>query len=121
MEKKITTDVQVLDRAFNLIDIIAESGKDLAVEELVEKTGLNRSTVYRLVEALAAHGYLEKTEQSRYRLGMKVVSLAGCYVNNLDLISIAQPYLWDTSYKFGLTCYMAVFLNSVLDQKPCPF
>lgn len=112
MEKKITTDVQVLDRAFNLIDIIAESGKDLAVEELVEKTGLNRSTVYRLVEALAAHGYLEKTEQSHYRLGMKVVSLAGCYVNNLDLISIAQPYLWDTSYKFGLTCYMAVLSDT---------
>ena len=108
MEKRIVTDVQVLDRAFWLIDIISESGKDLSIAEITEKAELNRSTAYRLAEALTAHGYLEKTEGGKYRLGMKVVSLAGCYINSLDLISIAQPFLWDMAYKFGLTCYMSV-------------
>ena len=109
IERKGTaTDVQVLDRAFWLIDIISERGTDMSIAEITEKSGLNRSTAYRLAESLTAHGYLEKTENGHYRLGMRVVSLAGCYINNLDLISVAQPFLWDMAYKFGLTCYMAV-------------
>jgi len=109
VERKGTeTDVQVLDRAFWLIDIISESGTDMSIGEITEKSGLNRSTAYRLAESLTAHGYLEKTANGHYTLGMRVVSLAGCYINNLDLISVAQPFLWDLAYKFGLTCYMAV-------------
>lgn len=92
MERRMPeTDEQVLDRAFLLIDIISESGTDMSIEDLAEKSGLSRSVAYRLAESLTAHGYLKKTANGHYTLGMKVVSLAGGYINNkADMAKTAE-------------------------------
>jgi len=105
----VETNVQVLDRAFAVLEIVSnERTSALSAAEIAEKAQLNRSTVYRLLESMAAHGYIEKNPQGRYRLGIKLVSLAGNYINSLELVTIAQPYLWDLAYQLNLSSYMAI-------------
>jgi IclR family KDG regulon transcriptional repressor len=108
MKEYIQTGIQVLDRAFYILDIVSEKGEDLTAGQIAAEAGLNRSTTYRIAESLAKHGYLEKKDNGKYNIGTKIVLLAGYSVNNLDLISIAQPYLWKTAEQFGQTCYLAI-------------
>lgn len=108
-ENTVETNVQVLDRAFAILAIVSnESASFLSVAEIAEKAQLNRSTVYRLLESMVAHGYIEKNPQGKYRLGIKLVSLAGNYINSLELVTIAQPHLWDLAYQLKLSSYMAI-------------
>ena len=104
---EIKTKLQVLDRAFNIIDILAPE-ISLSAAEISGRSGLNKSTTYRFLEALAQHGYVEKTHDGKYRLGLKIVTVAGYYINKLELITIAQPCLWDLAAKLNLSVFIAI-------------
>ena len=107
MDRDIVSNVQVLDRALKLIDILAPE-KELGVSEISSRAGLNRSTVHRLLEALLLHGYVEKTENGLYRIGMKIIIIAGYYINKLELITVALPHLWDLAISLDLSVNMAI-------------
>ena len=80
----------------------------LTAAKLQEKTGLTRSTLYRFLSALSQHGYVEKTEEGQYCVGKKLIGLVGGYLNDIDLLTVAQPKLWQLSRDLGMSIYMAV-------------
>jgi DNA-binding IclR family transcriptional regulator len=49
--------------------------------------GVHKSTAFRLVTTLEAHGLVEQnSERGKYRLGMGVLRLAGATAGRLDLV-----------------------------------
>ena len=104
----VNSNIQVLDRALYVLDILAAEGKPMNATDIATRTELNRSTVHRILEALSLHGYLDKNEHGLYKMGMKVVAMAGNYINSLELITISQPHLWDLTYSLDLSSYMAI-------------
>ncbi len=64
------------------------------VTEIADQLGLKKSSVSRLLKALAELGYAEQsTQRGQYRLSAKVLLLAQCYLKDDPLVTAAQPIL----------------------------
>src|SRR5579884_3869821 len=69
--------IQSVDRAAMLIKAIADSRQPPTVVELAAACGLNRSTAWRLLATLDAHGLIERDPVSqRYSLGYAFLRIA---------------------------------------------
>jgi IclR family transcriptional regulator, KDG regulon repressor len=86
--------VQTLDRALDIIELLSLEQNGIGVTEISHKLDLHKSTVHRLLNALAVRGYVEKEERhSKYSLGLKFVEI-GCHrLNHLELKVEAAPSL----------------------------
>lgn len=68
--------VQSLERTFAILETLA-GAEELGLVEIATRTGLQPSTVHRLLATLVAHGYAAQSVASgRYMLGYKVAELA---------------------------------------------
>ena len=78
MPAKASYHVQVLDRAFAILDALAEKkGSLVRVTELSKHLKLDKSTVFRLLKVLEQNKYVERAPgNGKYRLGTKILYLA---------------------------------------------
>jgi DNA-binding IclR family transcriptional regulator len=83
-----------VQRAFAVIDALAEVDTELGTNEIARRTGVNPSTVSRLLATLVAGGFVEHVPESgRYRLGPRLLQLGNIVLGRLDLRQIARPHL----------------------------
>ena len=88
-----TRHVAAVERAVAVLDALADGG-ELGTNELARRTGLNASTVSRLLATLADAGLVEHVaETGRYRLGLRLLELGNAVLARLDLREIARPHL----------------------------
>jgi len=99
--------VQSLDRAFDILELLSREQHGLNLTEIGNRLDLHKSTVYRLLQALKQRGYIEKSAQGAYRLGMEFIELSSLYLNNLELKTEAQPILRELSSLSGNTAFLA--------------
>ncbi len=86
--------VGAVQRAFNVLDALAEADTELGTNEIARRTGINPSTVSRLLATLVAGGLVEHVPDSgRYRLGLRLLQLGNVVLARLDLRQIARPHL----------------------------
>ena len=67
--------VQVIERMFSLIDVLAQREESLSLKEISEKTGLHPSTAHRILNDLAIGRFVDRPESGTYRLGMRLLEL----------------------------------------------
>ena len=67
--------VQVLERMFTLIDVLASREEAISLKEISEKTGLHPSTTHRILNDLALGGFVDRPHAGSYRLGMRLLEL----------------------------------------------
>lgn len=103
-----TNGVQVLDRAFDILDILSLEPEGLGITLLAERTALHKSTVHRIVNALAERGYVEKTQSGQYRIGLKMVDISSVYLNQVELKTEARPILRELTQRTGITTHLAI-------------
>jgi DNA-binding IclR family transcriptional regulator len=85
---------RTISRAIAILQAFDETRPELGVTEIGELTGLDKSTVYRLLSALQQGGLIERNaETTRYHLGFGLLRLAGLALQHLDLPRIARPFL----------------------------
>ncbi len=106
--------VQALDRAFTLIEIIANFSEPLSLREITELAGLPKPTVYRILSSLEIWGYVEQDNEKKYRLGTKFLVLGNIVEERLEIRKIAHPYL----VKLNQETKETVFLG-VMDKGRC--
>ena len=110
--------IQVLDRAFHILDIIArEPDKPHFISELAREIGINNTTCTNIVTALASHGYLESLLKRRgYVLGPApyVLTQKGSYKK--VLIDIAYPQLKRLVADVNETCLLSTirYINKLV-------
>jgi len=86
--------VGAVQRAFAVVDVLAESENELGTNEIARRTGVNASTVSRLLATLTAEGVVEYVPDSgKYRLGPRLLQLGNLVLGRLDLRTIARPHL----------------------------
>jgi DNA-binding IclR family transcriptional regulator len=100
--------VAAVERALAVLDAVAEAG-DIGTNELARRTGINPSTVSRLLATLAARGLVRHVpETGRYRLGARLVQLGGAALAGLDLRELARPALVALAAETGETATLSV-------------
>jgi DNA-binding IclR family transcriptional regulator len=86
--------VGAVQRAFNVLDALAEADGELGTTEIARRTGINASSVSRLLATLVEGGLVEHMQDSgRYRLGLRLLQLGNIALARLDLRQIAHPHL----------------------------
>ena len=100
--------VQSIERALDIIEALADYHDGLGVTEIATRIGLNKSTVHRILSTLMARGYVSKTDKGTYRLGINLIEVVSCYINNLELQTEARPYVAQTTAELGLTSHLGV-------------
>lgn len=74
-----TPSIQVLERMFALMNVLAEKEGLSSLKEISERTGLHPSTTHRILNDLVLGRYVDRPEPGQYRLGMRLLEL-GNYV-----------------------------------------
>ncbi|HEY0581574.1 MAG TPA: helix-turn-helix domain-containing protein, partial [Chloroflexota bacterium] len=83
-------------KAFQILDRLSVSPTDLAPREVAQQTGLDRTTVYRLLETLVQVGVVARDPQSRrYRLGLRTLDYAFAVLDDLEVRHVALSHLID--------------------------
>jgi IclR family transcriptional regulator, acetate operon repressor len=67
--------VQSVERAFELLEILADAGGTAALGELAARADLPQPTIHRLVRTLLAMGYVRQLPNRQYSLGPKLIRL----------------------------------------------
>ncbi|MEN6635640.1 MAG: IclR family transcriptional regulator [Clostridiaceae bacterium] len=113
MEGSTGSHVQVLDRALDLIELLATSEGGLGLAELSAATGLPKSTIHRILASYASRHYIEKDpDTSTYFLGHKFVEIASLYLNKIVLKTEAAPIMHEMASMFSAISYLGVVENT---------
>lgn len=108
-KEKSLDNIQSLERALRIIEILAHSEKPLGVTEIGKLIGVHKSTAYRLVYTLRQFGYVDQDEETeKYYLGLKPLELSSIINERLDIKRVIRPYLEELSDKTGETIHLAV-------------
>ena len=98
--------VQSLDRAFQLLELMADADGEVAISRLAADSGLAVSTIHRLVRTLVARGYVRQLPSRRYVLGPRLIHLGEC--SSRVLATWAQPHLSRLVDTIGETANLAM-------------
>lgn len=80
-----TVQVQSVDRALAILDLLARRG-EAGVTEIAAELDVHKSTAFRLVGALESRQLVEQvSDRGKYRLGFGIIRLAGATTATLDL------------------------------------
>ena len=85
--------VAAVERALAVLDAVAEGAREVGTNEVARRTGINASTVSRLLATLADSGLVEQVDSGRYRLGVRLVQLGNAVLSRLDARQLGRPVL----------------------------
>ncbi len=101
--------VQSLDRTLDIIELLATSSQGMGVTEIGLKLQLHKSTVHRLINALAQRGYIEKDQRSGlYKIGLKFIEISSHHLHQLELKTEAAPIMRRLAEMTGLVTHLAI-------------
>lgn len=89
-----TPGAQNMRRALQVLRVLGrhhEAG--VSVSEVVEQTGLERSTAHRLLTCLVEEQFADRDGQRRYRLGLEAMRLGFASLPRAPLVASCEPLL----------------------------
>lgn len=100
---------QTVHRALVMLDAFTPERGEIGLSELAREFNVDKATTHRLARTLVQAGLLEQDPQTRrYRLGLRLLSLAAVVQANLDVRSRAQSTLHELCEALGETVYLLV-------------
>jgi DNA-binding IclR family transcriptional regulator len=102
-----------LDKGLRVLEALSEADTSSAtLTTLSRALGMHRTTVFRILGTLRARGYVSRDhETDRYRLGVRVLTLASSVLEDLDIRQAALPGLQELNRATRELVYL-----TVLDQ-----
>jgi len=98
-----------VQRAVAILNELAGAGSELGTNEVARRTGINVSTISRILATLASGGLVEHVAATgRYRLGLGILRLANAVPERLDIRSLARPHLAELASRTRETATLSV-------------
>lgn len=101
---------QTLSRGIRLLEILAAADRNLSIAEMAAALGVHRSVAYRLLRTLEAHDLVSRDGTGLVALGAGLAALTSGVAR--DLQQAALPVLNEIANELGMTCLLAVRLDS---------
>jgi DNA-binding IclR family transcriptional regulator len=80
-----TPSIQVIERMFALLDVLASHQDPVSLKQISATTGLHPSTAHRILNDLAVGRFVDRPEAGSYRLGMRLLELGNLVKARLDV------------------------------------
>ena len=95
---------QSLIRGLHLLDILSQFPNGCPLAKLTELSGLNKSTVHRLLQGLQQAGFVKVANSlGSYRLTTKCLGIGQKILSSLNIVNLAAPYLEKINLSLGET------------------
>lgn len=120
MEDISKNPIQVAERLFQVIEVLAENGP-MGIMELSGILGFHKSTTHRLVASLQYMGYIRQDEESlKYALSLKFLDIGSKILEQTNMAALIHPSLKRLSEQIGETVHLvrregieAVYIDKV--------
>lgn len=101
--------MQTIRRALKILEIFLSREGEVGLLELTKLSGLNISTVHRIVSVLVTCGYLnQQRKRGEYSLGLKFLEFSNIVKKRLKIRDMALPFLQQLNEVIGETINLAV-------------
>jgi IclR family KDG regulon transcriptional repressor len=100
--------LQTIQKAGELLALFDRNHTEWGVREVAEKLKMAKSSTHDLMSSLAKLGFLNKTEDSRYRLGWRLVTLSEVLLATTELRQEAHPVMEELAMQYQETIHLAV-------------
>ena len=80
-----TPTIQVIERMFELLDVLASREEAISLKEISDKTGLHPSTAHRILNDLATGRFVDRPQTGSYRLGMRLLELGNLVKSRINV------------------------------------
>lgn len=112
--------MKTVKKVLDVLEAFEKPNVELGVPELVEVSGLNTSTVYRICSELVQRGYLAKVKnRGKYHLGQRFVK----YYNSLNEINkvkdIALVFMQKLSQDINESVTLSILVGSEITDIAC--
>jgi IclR family acetate operon transcriptional repressor len=98
-----------VERAVSVLMALADGPGQLGTNELARRTGINASTVSRLLATLARDELVQRVPATgRYRLGLRLIRLGNAALAGVEMREIARPHLLALMEATGETATLSV-------------
>lgn len=103
------TGSQSVHRALYLLKLVGLHHQDgISLANIVQRTGLDRATAYRLLSALVDAGLLERGDKKRYRLGLEAMQLGLKSMSRVPILERCKPLMMRLARRTEDTVYIVV-------------
>ena len=110
---KQSGNVQSVERAMSILELLSRSQKPLSVTEISEAVGLKRTTVYGLINTLIKLEYVTASDiNNRFEITGKMYRISYSYPNRLPVVRYARSYMMDLSERFDSVVHLGVLNQS---------
>lgn len=101
--------IRSVERAIQILNCFSFEKPVLTIEEMMDKTGLPKATVYRLLWTMEQNGLIQYDQRTNeYRLGNKHLEFGGIVLQNLDIRRESEPHLLQLYEQTGHSVILAV-------------
>jgi IclR family KDG regulon transcriptional repressor len=107
--------IRAIDRAVHILECFSLKQNELTLGEFTERTGLSKSTTFRILQTLERHQFISyNPTANRYALGIKLFELGGRVFFTLNFRSVVASFLDRLSQKGERTVLAAMHENGEL-------
>jgi DNA-binding IclR family transcriptional regulator len=101
--------VRALTRGLSILGLFDVDHREWSIDDMVERTGLVRMTVYRMVRTLESMAFLVRdSTTNRYRLGPATIALTYVADDHSEFVDAARPFLESLVKETGESVTLAV-------------
>ena len=109
---KSSYSVQSVDKALDILELLADESIDATLPHLAEKISISRNKAFRLLATLESRGLVQREEHSGvYRIGLNAVGLAQRFIKGANLIKHAHPVMEELAKRHNEAIYLTVLLG----------
>lgn len=96
-----------LDRALQVLGMLSEEHRGLSLADLGRRSGIPKSTLYRIIVTLQRHRCISWSDDERtYRLGSRLSELGNSFLEQDDLVLAAASYMKDLAAESEETVFL---------------
>lgn len=87
-----TTIIHSVEKALVILEELSRV-EQIGISDLSRELGIGKATIYRILNTLREHGYVEQTVSEKYKLNFKLFELGNRIVNQIGIRKTVRPYL----------------------------
>lgn len=111
--KKRTYSVPALEKGLAIIEMLSKSAVPLGVTDIYEHNRLPKTTIFMILNTLEDLNYVQRTDDGKYRLTLKLYNVGKDMLSMLDIRSAAKPVMERLASKLRYTVHLAMMEKGI--------
>jgi IclR family acetate operon transcriptional repressor len=99
--------IELVEKTMRVFEVLAQHPGGCALKEIAARTGLVKSSVFRILHSLKELGYVEQEgPEGRYHSSLKLLSLARAVATHEVVINVARQHLQNLRDELGESAWL---------------